>query len=75
MPSGRPLRKDRYFHILCSQNCCVRWVKEHSCSCSGSKKTEYNNQWVSPPAAKLYNANTHKCDEEKEKTATNNQWT
>lgn len=59
----------------CGSNCGCHSSEEHSCSCSGSKKTEYNNQWVSPPAAKLYNANTHKYDEEKEKTATNNQWT
>lgn len=47
---------------------------ECGCGCHGAEKTEGNNQWVSPPSAKSYNANTTKC-EKKEKTAYNNQWT
>lgn len=43
------------------------------CSCHGAKKTETNNQWVSPPSAKSYSNNTTVCEKAK-KTETNNQW-
>lgn len=46
---------------------------DSDCGCHGAKKTEGNNQWVSPPSAKSNIRNTSKC-EKAEKTQSNNQW-
>lgn len=54
-------------HNKSNHGCCS------DCGCHGAKKTEGNNQWVSPPSAKSCISNTSKC-EKKEKTECNNQW-
>ena len=46
----------------CGSNCGCHSSEEHSCSCSGSKKTEYNNQWVSPASAKSSVCESCKCN-------------